>query len=36
MGHPENERCDELANGAARGNDLIVDENFANPNGTGG
>jgi ribonuclease HI len=28
MGHPENERCDELANGAARGSDLIVDKLF--------
>lgn len=29
-GHPENERCDELANSAARGNtsDQIVDEGF--------
>lgn len=27
-GHPENERCDELANGAARGVDLIVDDGF--------
>lgn len=25
-GHPENERCDELATTAADGNDLIVDE----------
>jgi ribonuclease HI len=28
MGHPENERCDELANGAARGGNQIVDEGF--------
>ena len=27
-GHPENERCDELANGAARSNDQILDEGF--------
>lgn len=25
-GHPENERCDQLATGAADGSDLIVDE----------
>ena len=25
-GHPENERCDELANSAARGGDQILDE----------
>ena len=25
-GHPQNERCDALATGAADGNDLIVDE----------
>ncbi|MQF70510.1 ribonuclease HI [SAR202 cluster bacterium AD-812-D07_MRT_10900m] len=33
MGHPENERCDELANGAARGGDLIVDEQFVEAGG---
>jgi ribonuclease HI len=35
MGHPENERCDELANGAARGRseDQIVDEGFAEVGG---
>ena len=27
-GHPENERCDELANSAARSNDQILDEGF--------
>ena len=27
-GHPENERCDELANNAARSNDQILDEGF--------
>lgn len=27
-GHPENERCDELANSAARGTDQIIDEGF--------
>ena len=27
-GHPENERCDELANNAARGGDQILDEGF--------
>ena len=27
-GHPENERCDELANTAARGGDQILDEGF--------
>ena len=27
-GHPENERCDELANSAARGGDQILDEGF--------
>ena len=27
-GHTENERCDELANDAARGGDRIVDEGF--------
>ena len=32
-GHPENERCDELANGAARGGDLIVDELFVEAGG---
>jgi ribonuclease HI len=36
-GHPENERCDELANGAARGSSSsqIVDEVFVELNGTG-
>lgn len=28
-GHPQNERCDELATGAADGNDLIVDEGIS-------
>ena len=32
-GHPENERCDELANGAARGGDLIVDNVFVEAGG---
>ena len=27
-GHTENTRCDELANAAARGNDMIIDEGF--------
>ena len=27
-GHPDNERCDELANNAARGGDQILDEGF--------
>ena len=27
-GHPENERCDELASTAARGDDLLSDEGF--------
>ena len=26
MGHPENERFDELANGASHGSDVIVDK----------
>jgi len=36
-GHPENERCDELANSAARGSSSsqIVDEVFVELNGTG-
>jgi ribonuclease HI len=36
-GHPENERCDELANGAARGSSSsqIVDAVFVELNGTG-
>ena len=33
MGHPENERCDELANGAARGSDLIEDKVFVESGG---
>ena len=33
MGHPENERCDELANGAARGSDLIEDKVFVEAGG---
>ena len=28
-GHPQNDRCDELATGAADGNDLIVDEGIS-------
>ena len=28
-GHPENERCDELATSAADGDERIVDEGFA-------
>ena len=34
-GHPENERCDELANGAARqpSSEQIVDEEFVKSNG---
>ena len=28
-GHPQNEQCDELATGAADGNDLIVDEGIS-------
>ena len=28
-GHPQNERCDELATGAADGNDLIADEGIS-------
>ncbi|MDO4501921.1 MAG: ribonuclease HI [Coriobacteriia bacterium] len=28
-GHPENERCDQLATAAADGGDLLVDEGFA-------
>lgn len=35
MGHPENERCDELANGAARGTDLIADTVFDADSGAG-
>jgi len=27
-GHPENERCDQLANAAALGSDLEIDEGF--------
>ena len=27
-GHPENERCDELATGSADGGSLLVDEGF--------
>ena len=27
-GHPENERCDELATGSADGGPLLVDEGF--------
>ncbi len=33
MGHPENERCDELANSAARGSDLIEDKVFVGAGG---
>ena len=33
MGHPENERCDELANSAARGSDLIEDKVFVEAGG---
>jgi len=33
MGHPENERCDELANGAAQGSDLIEDKVFVEAGG---
>ena len=33
MGHPENERCDELANGAARGSDLTEDKVFVEAGG---
>ena len=29
-GHPQNERCDELATGAADGEDLLVDPQFVN------
>lgn len=32
-GHPENERCDELANGAAQGSDLIEDKVFVEAGG---
>ena len=32
-GHPENERCDELAVLAAEGSGLMVDEGFANNDG---
>ncbi|MCZ6538756.1 MAG: ribonuclease HI [Chloroflexi bacterium] len=32
-GHPENERCDELANRAARGSDLVVDNPFVEAGG---
>ncbi len=32
-GHPENERCDELAVSAALSNELIVDENFESQEG---
>ncbi len=31
-GHPENERCDELANQAAKGLDLAVDEVYERVN----
>ena len=31
-GHPENERCDELAVMAAEGSDLIIDEGFGKDN----
>ena len=27
-GHPENERCDQLANEAAQGTNLVVDEGY--------
>lgn len=27
-GHPENERCDELATGSADGNDLLIDDEY--------
>ena len=27
-GHPENERCDDLARNAAEGNDLLIDEGY--------
>lgn len=30
-GHPENERCDELANAAARGRELAIDAGYENP-----
>lgn len=33
-GHPENERCDELAVAAAEGNHLLVDEVFERNNGS--
>ena len=32
-GHPENERCDQLANQAARGIDLPADEEYERING---
>jgi len=32
-GHPENERCDELAVSAALSNELLVDENFESQEG---
>ena len=32
-GHPENERCDRLANEAARSNDLMADEEYERTNG---
>ena len=33
-GHPENERCDELANRAARGTQLLIDEAYEKANGS--
>jgi ribonuclease HI len=30
-GHPENERCDELANAAAAGSQLLVDDGYESP-----
>ena len=33
-GHPENERCDQLANDAARGIDLVTDEHYENIKGS--
>jgi ribonuclease HI len=32
----ENERCDQLAVEASRGNDLAIDENYENPGNSGG
>lgn len=35
-GHPENERCDQLANEAAQGTDLVADEGYEKTDGCQG